>query len=135
MKIVIDTNIVISGLFFGGIPECVLRAVVLDRSATACATVEIIEEYREVVREISLRKHQTPDEAILFPLINVMEIVEPVSIVEICRDPDDDKFIGCAKDAGALYIVSGDADLLVLGKVDNVAIITAKDFYERFLSA
>jgi len=58
----------------------------------------------------------------------------PVSLVELCRDPDDDKFIGCAKDAGALYIVSGDNDLLVLDRIDDIEIVTAKTFCERFLN-
>ena len=48
------------------------------------------------------------------------------------RDPDDDKFLGCAKDAKALYIVSGDKDLLVLEKFEDVEIITAKAFWERY---
>ena len=34
-----------------------------------------------------------------------MEVIEPVSHIEICRDPDDDKFINCARDAHVMYIV------------------------------
>ena len=62
-----------------------------------------------------------------------MEFVVPVSKVEICRDPDDDKFLACALDAGAYYVVSGDADLLLIENFENIEIITAKDFCERFL--
>lgn len=134
MKIVIDTNVVISGMFFGGNPEKVLRSVVLSKQFTACATSEIVDEYMEVFREISLRKHEKPDDALMLPLVKALEIIEPVSLVELCRDPDDDKFIGCAKDAGALYIVSGDNDLLVLDKIDDIEIVTAKTFCERFLN-
>lgn len=67
------------------------------------------------------------------PLINVMEIIEPVSPIEICRDPDDDKFLECAKDSRALYIVSGDKDLLVIKNYDNIEIVTAKEFCEKYL--
>ena len=62
-----------------------------------------------------------------------MEIIEPISDVKISRDPDDDKFINCAKDAHALYIVSGDKDLLVLEQYDTIQIITAKEFCEKYL--
>ena len=51
------------------------------------------------------------------------------------RDPDDDKFLGCAKDAKALYIVSGDKDLLVLEKFENIEIITAKEFWEKYMQS
>ncbi len=47
--------------------------------------------------------------------------------------PDDDKFISCALDAKALYIVSGDKDLLVMGHYEDVQIITAADFCNQYL--
>ena len=48
MNIVIDTNVVISGTFFGGFPRRVLEAVV-EKKITAFATVEIVDEYNEIV--------------------------------------------------------------------------------------
>ncbi|MCQ2363696.1 MAG: putative toxin-antitoxin system toxin component, PIN family [Acidaminococcaceae bacterium] len=39
-----------------------------------------------------------------------MEIVEGNSHIEICRDPDDNKFLECAKDARAVFVVSGDKE-------------------------
>lgn len=70
---------------------------------------------------------------ILVPLISAMEVIEPVAHVEICRDPDDNKFLGCAKDSHSLYIVSGDKDLLVVGRYENIQIVTAKEFCEKYL--
>ncbi len=132
MKIVIDTNVLISGVFFGGFPRKILSSIV-DRMFTACATVEIIDEYKEIVQEMIDRKHGHMNTDILAPLIRTLEIIEPVSDVKISRDPDDDKFINCAKDAHALYIVSGDKDLLVLRQFENIQIITAKEFCEKYL--
>jgi predicted nucleic acid-binding protein len=86
MKIVVDTNVLISGVFFGGSPRKVLSAVVGER-LTAVATKEIV-----------------------------------------------DKFLGCAKDARALYIVSGDKDLLVLKQFENIQIVTAKEFCVQYLT-
>ncbi len=132
MKIVIDTNVLISGVFFGGFPRKILSSIV-DRIFTACATVEIIDEYKEIVQEMIDRKQGHMNTYILAPLIRALEIIEPVSDVKISRDPDDDKFINCAKDAHALYIVSGDKDLLVLRQYENIQIITAKEFCEKYL--
>lgn len=81
------------------------------------------------------RKQGHINKTILSPLIKAMEIIEPVTHVEICRDRDDNKFLGCAKDSHALYIVSGDRDLLVIEEYENIQITTAKDFYEQYLSA
>ena len=44
--------------------------------------------------------------------------------VEVSRDPDDDKFISCAVDAKALYVVSGDKDLLEVGRYRFVEIFS-----------
>lgn len=131
MRIVIDTNVLVSGVFFGGFPRKILSAVV-SRKITACATAEIINEYEEIVQEMIDRKQGHIDSAILSPLIQVLEVIEPITHVEICRDPDDDKFLGCAKDSHALYIVSGDKDLLVIEEYENIQIMTAKDFYEKY---
>ncbi|MCM1047798.1 MAG: putative toxin-antitoxin system toxin component, PIN family [Clostridiales bacterium] len=133
MRIVIDTNVLISGIFFGGFPRKILSAVV-GKQITACATAEIIDEYEEIVQEMIDRKQGNINRAILSPLIKALEIIEPVTHVEICRDSADDKFLGCAKDSNALYIVSGDKDLLVLKEYENIQIVTAKDFCEKYLS-
>ena len=132
MKIVVDTNVLISGVFFGGMPRKVLSAVI-SKKITACATEEIVDEYNEIVREMISRKQGHLNYDILAPLIGTMEIVESKTKVELSRDPDDDKFLGCAKDAKAMYIVSGDKDLLVLEKFEGIEIITAKEFCERYL--
>ena len=131
MRIVIDTNVLISGVFFGGFPRKILSAVV-EQKLTACATPKIINEYEEIVQEMIDRKQGHISRAILSPLIKAMEIIEPVAHIEICRDPDDNKFLECAKDSHALYIVSGDKDLLVIEQFGNVQIVTAKDFCEKY---
>lgn len=133
MRIVIDTNVLISGVFFGGFPRKILSAVV-GQKITACATAEIINEYEEIVQEMINRKQGHINRAILSPLIQAMEIIEPVTHIGICRDPDDNKFLECAKDSHALYIVSGDKDLLVIEQFGNIQIVNAKDFCEKYFS-
>lgn len=133
MRIVIDTNVVISGVFFGGFPRKILSAVV-GQKITACATAEIVNEYEEIVQEMIGRKQGHINRAILSPLIRAMEIIKSITHVNICRDPDDNKFLACAKDSHALYIVSGDKDLLVIEQFENIQIVTAKDFCEKYFS-
>jgi len=59
MKIVIDTNVVISGVFFGGYPQAVLRCVVQGQ-VIASATTAIIDEYLEITQEMLRRKQGHP---------------------------------------------------------------------------
>ncbi len=131
MKIVVDTNVMISGIFFGGFPQKVLRAIVANE-ITACATTEIIDEHEEIVERMLQKKQGHLNATILTPVLQNLELIETKSIVDICQDPDDNKFLGCAKDAKALYVVSGDADLLVLKNYEDIDIITAKEFCQRY---
>ena len=55
MRIVIDTNVLISGVFFGGFPRKILSSVITG-NMTACATLEIINEYEAIVQEMIERK-------------------------------------------------------------------------------
>ena len=59
---------------------------------------------------------------------------EKVSDLQICRDPKDDKFINCAIDAKAIYIVSGDNDLLTIKNFAGIEIVTAREFYDKYLA-
>ena len=133
MKIVVDTNVVISGVFFGGFPRRILESIVGDE-IQACATAEIVNEYSKVIEEMINRRQGKLNKNILAPLISKLQFVEPETKIDICRDPDDNKFLGCAIDGRALYIVSGDKDLLVLERCDGIEVITAKKFCEKYLS-
>ena len=73
MKIVVDTNVIISGVFFGGAPGQVLKAIISAR-VTAYATSDIIDEYNEIVDEMITRKQGKLNRDILMPLINSLEI-------------------------------------------------------------
>lgn len=134
MKIVVDTNVLISGVFFGGYPRTILKSIVM-KEISACASTDIINEYDEIVQEMIERKQGHLNSDLLAPLIQTLEIIEPQERIKASRDPDDDKFLECAKAAKALYIVSGDKDLLVLEKFESIEIITAKDFCDRFLKS
>ena len=131
MKIVIDTNVVISGTFFGGFPRKIIEAVVGNK-ISACANESIIDEYVEIIEEMIDRKNGKLDKNILLPFINKLNVVKPTAKVKVSRDKDDNKFIECAIDTKAMYIVSGDNNLLDIIEYKGVQIITAKDFCKKY---
>ena len=104
-----------------------------DNKFEVYATAEIVSEYKEIISEMINRKQGNLDHSILDYFISKLNFVDKKSNVKVCRDPDDDKFINCALDSKALFIVSGDKDLLTLGKYDDIEIITAAKFCEKYL--
>ena len=133
MRIVIDTNVLISGIFFGGPPRRVLEAVV-ERRIDAWASTDIVSEYHRVIQEMLESRQGRLRVDLLSPIVAQMHLIEPHSDVHVSCDKDDDKFLSCAVDAKCLYVVSGDKDLLILGSYGAVEIITAREFCERHLS-
>lgn len=133
MKIVIDTNVVASGVFFGGAPRLVLETISSEK-IEAFATSEILEEYRETIDKLMSKYSSRFNSNGLSRFMMMVNVVDAHTAVDICRDPDDNKFLECAIEAKALYLVSGDKDLLTLDEYGGVEIITAREFCNRYLS-
>ena len=130
MRIVIDTNVIISAVFFGGMPRRLIEHLFND-DFTAFVSPQIVQEYAETYEEVHKKYSDRGNPAILQKILEKSTVFIPQKEVAICRDPDDDKFISCALEGKCLYIVSGDNDLLSLGKVEDVEIVTIVEFLEK----
>lgn len=129
MRVVLDTNVIASALFFGGRPAEVL-SMAADGRIQAVANAPIVEEYQETFDALLERYHGLGRGLTLAPVLSFLELVPVQAQVSVCRDPDDDKFIGCAMDGRCLYVVSGDKDLLTVGRHQGVRIVTVAEFLE-----
>ncbi len=130
MRIVVDTNVIASAIFFGGKPYQLLHYIMEDR-VDVVASKEIVDEYEEIVLRL---KQKYPSISTRIPLQEILsrfEIIRVSSDIHVSRDPDDDKFISCAVDGKCLYIVSGDSDLLSIGNYGDIEILTVADFLNR----
>ena len=130
MRVVFDTNVVISAVFFGGHPLRALETVVKGE-IQAWATQKIIDEYESIIEEMIARQQGRLRKDIAELFINKIYKTESREDVHVCRDSDDDKFLSCAMDCKAIYVVSGDKDLLSIGKYEGIEIITAKELLAR----
>ena len=131
MRIVVDTNVIASAIFFGGKPYQLLHHIMEDR-VDVVASKEIVDEYEEIVLRLQ-RKYPAINSRIpLQDIISKFEIIRVNSEIHISRDPADDKFISCALDGKCLYIVSGDSDLLDIESYEGIEILTVSDFLNRF---
>ena len=131
MRIVIDTNVVASAVFFGGRPAELLR-MVIRHEHLAVATDEIVDEYQATISYLLDKYGGKKMQLSIVPIFSAMEIIQATSKVEICRDPDDNKFVSCAIDGHCYYVVSGDKDLLSLEQFGNIKIVTVAEFLELF---
>ncbi len=130
MKIVIDTNVFISAVFFGGLPLKVLQTVIAKQNE-AYISPEIWDEYNDVIERMTKKYPSRLKKHLIDEVFKLFKVIIPSSKISICRDPDDDKFISCALDAECMYIVSGDDDLISLGKVDDITICTPAEFLNK----
>ena len=132
MKILIDTNILISALFFGKFPKEFLNEV-LEGNFEICINDKIFSEYEKTIAK-KISKKKVLNEILYEKFLAEVRYFESISDLKICRDPDDDKFINCAIDAKAIYIVSGDNDLLTIKNFAGIEIVTAREFYNKYLT-
>jgi len=92
LRIVIDTNVIVSAVFFGGRPSELLD-LLLHRRLVAVATDKIIAEYLATIEHLLGRHGGKHLNFTLMPPIAVMEVIPQTENIHICRDHDDDKFI------------------------------------------
>lgn len=134
MKVVLDTNVFISGVFFGGLPNRILDAWQSGR-ITLSLSAETFEGYRRVGEELGRRFEGVDLSPFLQLVVRHAEFVEPEPMKEpVCRDPDDDMFLACAVAAAAEAIVSGDKDLLSLTRYRSIPILTPRRFVDEHLN-
>jgi len=135
VKVVLDTNVFVSGVFFTGPPAQILEAW-RDGRVRPVISAPILEEYRRVGLVLAERYEGVDLEPILTLLAVHGEVVEAPELTEsVSEDPDDDKFLACAVASRAPVIVSGDKHLLRVSGWGGIRVLTPRQFVERFLSS
>ncbi len=131
MKIVVDTNIIFSGIFFQGVPGRILEDI-LNGIYQIVLSESIVSEYKEVIVRYAKKK-------------KVLDLTAPLEIIDLlisgaffvdadgimtppCADPDDIKFLQVAMASKSKYLISGDKHLLDVGKYPGGMVIKAQDF-------
>lgn len=134
MRIIIDTNVLISAIFFKGKPGVILEAWILGKLEIILST-DILNEYSEVIGRLSAKYPSVETSGIFYILTAGCKIVEPEVIEnQVCDDPDDDKFIATALAGNTKIIVSGDKHLLDVNGYSGIEILKPAEFVEQYLS-
>ena len=135
MRIVIDTNVFISGIFFTGPPYQILQAW-RDGKVQLLVSPSILDEYQRIGVELASQFRDVDLKAFLGLLTVQAEIVLAPSLPPVIRnDPTDDKFLEAAVAGNASHIISGDKHLLTLSEFQGIQILKPKDFVQRYLKS
>ena len=136
VRIVIDTNVLVSALLWRGTPHTLLNFV---RSGAVELVISqaLLAELSEVINRPKfaavVASTTRTSEQILNEFQNLAEIVfAPALLQPVCRDPDDDAVLACAMAANASLIVTGDDDLLSLKKFQRIPIISVAQAKKQF---
>ncbi|MFT4309464.1 MAG: putative toxin-antitoxin system toxin component, PIN family [Candidatus Woesearchaeota archaeon] len=131
MRVVIDTNVFISGLFWMGAPNSILE-LWKKRLIQNITSEMIINEINTVLKS----KHINVPEELRVEIVELVVsnsiIVYPTKIIRVSRDITDNKFIEAAIEGKAEYVISGDKDLLSLKEYGNIVFISPTDFLKKY---
>jgi hypothetical protein len=133
-KVVVDTNVFISGIVFGGIPRKIINAWIIKKTYIFCISPEL---KAEILTKLQ-KKFMLPQNILTY----VTEALDgysqkhiPSRKVKLCKDPRDNFLLELAQEAKADFIVSGDKLVLELKKYKNTKIISPKEFLIHALSS
>ena len=131
--LVLDTNVLISGLFFTGTPRKILDATLLGKLELV-TSLDLLNELERVLKD---KFSNTGIEVaqMLEIVMNAAVISIPTEIVEAIKDdPTDNRVLECAVSGKAEVIVSGDKHLLKLKKFRDIPILTPREFLTYWAS-
>lgn len=134
MRIVLDTNVFVSGVFFRGPPGEIIDAWHAEHIQLV-VSLEILDEYQRVGAELAVKYPAVDLAPVLQYLAVNAEICDPPPLDEqVCEDADDDKFLACAIAVGAECVVTGDKLLLKVAEYRGVEVLRPRDFVDRHLA-
>ncbi len=134
MRVVLDTNVFVSGVFFSGPPYEILKAW-RDGKIQLVMSAGIFEEYQRVGEELAAQFPGVELGPILALVVVRAEFIAAPSLPEpVCDDPDDDKFIACALAGGCELIISGDNALVRTSGYQGISVLRPRQFIERYLA-
>ena len=133
MRVVLDTNVLVSGIFFTGPPATILAAWA-SRRFELVASIEVLAEYRRVGARLGSRYPLVDAEPLLDLVTRESRIVDPIPVpTSACDDPDDIMFLACAIAGHAHIVVTGDRALLRASGFEGVEVVTPREFARRYL--
>lgn len=126
IKVVLDTNIIVSGILFGGKPKDILELVYSEKIIAVTSQFLLTE-----LQEVLLKKFKFTKEAILDITGKIKEVyyfVLPNKIIHVLKDNPDNRVLEAAVEGNCSFIITGDRALLKLKTFKKIKIVTPNQF-------
>ena len=131
MRAVLDTNVVMSAIFFGGVPFKVLNAW-HNGEFELVVSEAVMAEYREIAVRMKAKFPLIEPESWMRYIEEHATVVSAVPLAaQVCEDADDDVFLACAAAANAKIVCSGDKHLLACNGWNGIEVLPPRIFCNR----
>ncbi|WP_375480373.1 putative toxin-antitoxin system toxin component, PIN family [uncultured Nostoc sp.] len=128
MKVIIDTNILVSAAIADKNPEAVILFVVANSDFEWVVSAEILAEYKEVLKRPRLKLTEAQHQRWVYLIDSVITLIDVDVEVDFPRDRKDAKFLACAIAAEADFLITGDTDFNEAQTLLNTTIISLSLF-------
>lgn len=128
MRVALDTNVVMSAIFFGGVPFEVLSAW-HNGEFELVVSDAVMAEYREIAVRMKAKFPSIEPERWMSYIEDHATVVSAVPLAaQVCEDADDDVFLACAVASNAKIVCSGDKHLLACNGWNGIEVLTPRLF-------
>jgi putative PIN family toxin of toxin-antitoxin system len=128
LRIILDTNLWISFLISKKLKK--IDTLFENNAVLIIFSQELLEEFIHVARRPKLKKYFS--ESDILTLLDTFEaygeMAEVISIIDVCRDSNDNFLLALAKDSNADFLITGDQDLLIIKKFEHTLILSYSEF-------
>ena len=134
MRVVLDTNVLLSAILFAGTPGRIVEAWRTGKVELVLAS-DIADEYVRVAERLEERYDDVEIQPVIALVIQNATLVSATRLpAPVCDDPDDDKFLACACASGADIVISGDKKLRAASGYEGIQVLAPREFVDQFLS-
>jgi len=131
MKIVFDTNVLISSLWGDSISNKLLIRL-LERKDELFTSIEILNEFKRVLKR-DFKYNEIMTEETIIKLLDIFRLIKPCEKIDVIKeDPADNKILECAASSKSDFILSYDNHLLKLIEFKGIKIMTPAEFIKKF---
>ena len=133
MRIILDTNVIVSALIQRNYPYFILDNILADNNLDLCISPKLFAEYLDVLNRNKFSRF--PDfharaQALLADIEGRSTMFEPSITVSIIKDDADNRLLELAEACNADYIVTGNTNDFTILEYKGTKIVSPKDFFE-----
>ena len=131
IRIVLDTNVIISALLFGGNPRKILEYVLAEKIHLLLSP-EILKETKGVLSRPKFKLKKSVLQSMVNEIEFLAEIIFPIEKFKVVKeDPDDDMLFDCALAGNSKYIISGNDHVVKVKIFNGVEVLSPAEFLSK----